>query len=399
MTSHDSFWRELQPAAVFKHKLFTDYLTLWCPKVGSLNGGKVAFLDGYAGAGSYENGAPGSPLIAMDTARKVKAFPKSVDLKCIFVEKNPETADKLEQTIRVHGDGLNVVQPFRGDLKDHLPAILKEVGDRPLLAFLDPFGTSLPADVLINQLIKRPNGGSTEVLLNFSIEAVWRLGGLLTSNAKSPKQSLQTGIDRADQFLGGSWWHEEFIEARKAAQSEQGYGDAARAAAHIASRFAEHVCARTGYQALAVPVRKVQGREPFFSLMLFHTSDAAKLPFLDSAARAHRVWRAQYWENYADQTNDENTLFQIDFTPDREADEASTRDNTRMEIRRNLLRLLASHPRINLPRSAQLIYGSAIGTAGTSELRAVLKQLHKEGRIDPPPSGRSIERGTIQRRS
>ena len=163
MTQHNSFFREGQPAAVFKHKLLTDYLSLWTAKLGRLSPQGVTFLDGYAGAGQYEDGGHGSPLIAMRVARKFRSFQSPVDLQCIFVEKVPETAERLRQVIAREGNGLNVVGPLLGDLSGNLEAVLNEAGTKPLLAFLDPFGTSLPADLLLDQLMKRTKGAHTEV--------------------------------------------------------------------------------------------------------------------------------------------------------------------------------------------------------------------------------------------
>lgn len=259
MTKNTVFFREPQAAAIFKHKLLTDCLTPWAPKLGQRSSGRVAYLDGYAGAGVYEDGGHGSPVIAMRIARHVARFKQPIDLQCVFVEKDPAIAQQLRAVVGREGGGLNVTGPLEGDISAHLDTVLGAIGKRPLFAFLDPFGTSLPAEVLMSKLMGRGHAAPTEVLLNFSIEAVWRIGGDLTSVTASSSAT----IARADTFLGGSWWHDEFRDARAAAAAADENSDAAIAAAHVAKQFALRVCKATGYDAMSVPVRRTIDTQPF----------------------------------------------------------------------------------------------------------------------------------------
>lgn len=383
MTKHDTFFREPQPAAVFKHKLLEDYLTPWAPKLGRLNVGRVAYLDGYAGAGRYDDGSYGSPVIAMNIARNVRTFANPVDLQCVFVEKDRATANQLQEVVGSEGGSLNIVGPLQGDISEHLDTVTTAIGKRPLLAFLDPFGTSLPAEVLIEKLMGRGRSAPTEVLLNFSIEAVWRMGGHLTSHSRGSAAT----IAQADTFLGGSWWHEEFIQARLAALERDQESDAAIAGAHVASVFAKRICGLTGYDALSVPVRRTLGTQPFFSLMLFHTNDAAKVPFISAAAAAHKKWRNDYWSRYAKSQEDPDALFNHDYVLDRQTEEKSTAEASVEEITRNIKVLLGSAAEIKVPAHAREIFGASIGTAGEGDLRAARKGLAAIGLIEPlPPS-------------
>lgn len=58
---HD-FTRPLEWSA-YKHKLLKKYLHVWCYKLGQFHR-ELAFVDTCAGAGLYEDGSEGSPLIA-----------------------------------------------------------------------------------------------------------------------------------------------------------------------------------------------------------------------------------------------------------------------------------------------------------------------------------------------
>lgn len=56
-----------QAAAILKHAPLSDTChPSWVGKIGSTSpGGLVAFVDGYAGAGSFEDGQDGSPLLVL----------------------------------------------------------------------------------------------------------------------------------------------------------------------------------------------------------------------------------------------------------------------------------------------------------------------------------------------
>lgn len=90
MTANDAFFKQRKPVAVFKHKLLVDYLTAWATKLSVYSNGAVAFLDGYAGTGRYEDGTPGSPLVAMNAAQALRDQQSPKVLRNFFVESDPK---------------------------------------------------------------------------------------------------------------------------------------------------------------------------------------------------------------------------------------------------------------------------------------------------------------------
>lgn|GEM_PF-5691372 len=139
--------------------------------------------------------------------------------------------------------------------------------------------------------------GSVEVLLNFTIEGVWRIGGHLRAGGTGP------AISRADDFLGGSWWHEPFRLARIGAESTGSRAPAAKAAHTVAEKYNQMIAAETGYSVLSVPVRRTPGSEPFFQLSLIYRHPAAELLFADAAAKANQEWRRIFWDREAENAN------------------------------------------------------------------------------------------------
>lgn len=391
MGNSREFFREKKPAAIFKHKLLEDYLTPWAAKLGSFNPQGVAFVDGYAGSGRYDGSEDGSPVIAMRAALKV---PTS-KLRCVFVEKLATNASRLSEVVSAEGEGVDVVGPLHGTLEDRMDTVLNAIEGRPALIFLDPFGTALSADLLIDKILRRPGAASTEVLLNFNIEAVWRFGGFLNSARAMDGANGKHTLETADRFLGGDWWHESFRTARKAIDDQGEYRSAAEAAMEVAERYAQIVSTRARVNALSVPVRRERTTQPFFSLMLFHSHDAAKLPFIDAAARAHRKWRYAHWERYAERHSDPMALFDLDVFPDRESEDSRLSAEAVKTIETNLRSLLSERSSLALGEYMEAAFGLTLGTAGARELRKAVANLHSARLIRKPPA--RLDRGWLYR--
>jgi three-Cys-motif partner protein len=90
------FFDTRQAAAVLKHGVLQRYLPVFIGKTGSRSLGKrVVYIDGYAGPGMYQDGTPGSPELALQTAIKLAGM-REVD--CFFVERDRSSYE----TLRAH---------------------------------------------------------------------------------------------------------------------------------------------------------------------------------------------------------------------------------------------------------------------------------------------------------
>jgi three-Cys-motif partner protein len=161
MSANESFFVRRKAAAAFKHGILSQYPPVFVAKAGSATDGRVVFLDGYAGQGRYDDGAPGSPLLFVQAAR---GRPNR-SVTGIFVEQDAERYASLyrvldeidpDRTVR------RIVEP--GDLGTLLPSLLPVAAGAALFAFLDPFGTALDVDRLRDDLLRRPGRAPTEVL-------------------------------------------------------------------------------------------------------------------------------------------------------------------------------------------------------------------------------------------
>ena len=97
MTASSDFFGQRNPQAVLKHGVLTRYAHYFAGRAGSATGGRVAFVDGYAGEGRYEDGNPGSPLLLASQANRVESLGR--DVKLAFVEQDDARRLRLSNTL------------------------------------------------------------------------------------------------------------------------------------------------------------------------------------------------------------------------------------------------------------------------------------------------------------
>jgi three-Cys-motif partner protein len=295
VTRNDHFFQTKGAAAVLKHGILSRYPTVFATMAGSTSaGGRVVYLDGYAGPGQYEpeegepQGAPGSPLLAIRTAKTVQQWKR--DMHCIFVERKKAYARNLHELLgREAEEGLNY-EVLQGDVEQHIDHVLSQAHESPLFAFLDPFGTAMPYDDFRHKLLERDRGRPTEVLLNFSVQSVSRFGGLLTGDEEDEEKTgsgKSATLARLDRFLGSAWWRDEFRDARLSDED----GSAARAAMHVVERFQAKVQKDTGFGSFPVPIRRRPHHHPLFVMLLFFRHQVAPWMFNESVSKANEEWR------------------------------------------------------------------------------------------------------------
>ncbi|WP_433015068.1 three-Cys-motif partner protein TcmP [Kribbella sp. CA-294648] len=170
-----------------KHDIFSKYLDAWFPILSSTHG-RILILDGYAGRGVYNDGQPGSPIIALDRLLKHSYWPQMQhrEFIFIFIEHDPSNVASLTKALadyraEYESDGKkwpdNVKYEVRtGSFADHATEMcdyLDQQGSHlaPTFAFIDPFGwTGMPMQ-LVARLLNHP---SCEVFINFMVGFVNR---------------------------------------------------------------------------------------------------------------------------------------------------------------------------------------------------------------------------------
>lgn len=172
----EHFQEEKRGQTKVKHAILKSYLGAWFAIMGQTFTSDVIFVDGFAGAGTYEDNRDmdqaenigddqmGSPLIAYFTliTHKLKDNFKGT-IHLYFIEADTNNFKQLKRVF----DYFIERNPFPPNVKvslinapfhDEMPKILARFPDveyRPLFAFVDPFGIKGVPMSLMRQIISR----------------------------------------------------------------------------------------------------------------------------------------------------------------------------------------------------------------------------------------------------
>lgn len=239
-----SYFEGKKPWSKTKDDLLRTYLYVFFIKVYSTRY-EIVYVDGFAGAGKYEDGTIGSPMLALEAAtvanRNAKFHPK---VNFVFSEKRKDHSECLlsavrnsSYTKRYRDDAVVLNADYRGAITSSLENYPKA---RTFFYYIDPCGiVDLRFDVF--ETISRKMGArhtGTEILLNFSSQGFLReaLAALKLADAiPGDIDPYDEGFDvvpdsarradRLDSIVGGNWWRDI---VQKCGHKEIGYWEAER---------------------------------------------------------------------------------------------------------------------------------------------------------------------------
>jgi three-Cys-motif partner protein len=367
--SSSPFFVSKKAAAVLKHAILRQYVVPWAVKVGT-SGRRVAFIDGFAGPGRYADGTEGSPSLIIASAT---GLPGGRDLECHFVEWKKADFKRLSEVVR-QGQRRGVhCYAYQGRLEQHLNQLLAEVDGIPAFFFLDPFGLGLNFNAMNGILsVARPYPGmSTELMVNFSANAVRRIGGLLSAPETPGRRATLAGLD---QVCGGQWWRDVFRE----------HADNSERVQVIAEGWARRLAIHTSADYWCVPVRNRAELQPVYHLVFFTRHPDGMWLFADSLAKAQREWRRHLAPPPVEV---DDALFQLD---DPFVKEEEHRQNQWKEaIKANVLRTLAAEGPYRFSTHIRSVLTPEVaGLADEPLIRKAVKELYAEGRTGCDGKGR-----------
>lgn len=202
MDSNPIPW-EADPHTKVKHDLYRRYFGKWFPIMMRGWGGDLTYAEGFSGPGVYADGAPGSPIIALNsiigdprlrtTARK---------MRFLFVDHNSRCTKLLRERLALAAEPVALQDlPGHGitvDVKtgDCVPALedllaAHSAWGRPMLVILDTWGASVPLN-LVRRVAENPN---SEVLITIGPQYFSRFAGV-------------DNIGHGDSVFGSSQWRE-----------------------------------------------------------------------------------------------------------------------------------------------------------------------------------------------
>lgn len=371
MSGNQNFFLSPQAAAIYKHELLKRYIPAFVGKVGSTAQGKrVMVYDAYSGPGRYQDQAPGSPEILVDTA---VAMAKLRSIFTIFSDQDAQYCKQVEAMVLSKGVDPSTFEVRPGSVDKHIDAVVASAGDAPLFIFLDPYGFSLPLEHLVDVLSRRDNPNyyslllqpKTEVLINFSFEAVRRCAGALTSAKDYP--SRQGTIDSLSRFLGGDWW-QDMVRS----------GDPEWIQSAL-QRYAEEVGKRARFGFITASVADSLTAEPVYELILFTRHEDGLWKMMDAMSHARTRWRDLLAESAQSTRDGQGEIRGLDWDDNEEA--------WVEEIAANVNGILAKEPGFVIGKRLGEVLGRTLGLARETHIRRALVLLHSQGRIAEVPTG------------
>lgn len=170
-TDPEQFQQARLPWSRWKHEILEKYLKAVAAVLRSW--GVIYFVDGFAGPGRYiADGSDGSPLVAARHAETLSSSAAGYELKCINVEADPDVFENLQSST---SDFIAHTQNFNGEFGQFVPKILRIIGNKPALLFLDPIGVKGLEWNKLLPVFKRES--TTELLIRFDAQTATRLTG------------------------------------------------------------------------------------------------------------------------------------------------------------------------------------------------------------------------------
>ena len=384
-----------------KHGILGSYLAAFASKTGSTSAGnRVGFVDGYSGPGEYVHSGSGlttegSPKIALRVAADLAKNRRPTYLECMFVEQKKEY---FESVAALASAAPTVAKAFHGDVKTHLNSALSQFKGIPALVFLDPFGAGLDRETCIKDILSRDGTAPTELLMNFSLEAIRRTGPWVKKPVGTT--SREAMLKTMDLWLGGDWWQDIFQKV------DPSVPDAVdTAASEVANEYARRVHQRTGCGVFPVPMRRAANHKPLFTLMLFFPRSVAVFPYNEAVSLAQDKWREAMWGldiAAATKEVDRNPILGGAYIDSvraaAEADKEQFKTDTIATVRESIRTTLASQNSISMKTECSRAFGSAMGTGRSLHLRAAWDELTAAGITEPrDKSLKSLERAVIRK--
>ena len=157
-----------------KHQLLDKYLKSWISIMGSIYS-KLGYIDGFAGRGIYQDGSPGSPILAMKAAQEqIDKIGKLNKFLCLFIEKDPYNYTCLKEQVEAGLVNCRNVEctTLKGEFTDHITAFLNQYEKNrliPIFYFIDPFGWKGIPFNLIQRILKQPKSEILFVFMTYDI--------------------------------------------------------------------------------------------------------------------------------------------------------------------------------------------------------------------------------------
>lgn len=374
-----TYWEDHRLPGVLKLNLLKRYLPVFLIRT-SKRTKHVAYIDGFAGRGTYGDGSLGSPGIMLEFAVGQK-FSRDTAVDLFLCEKDAESFADLSTLATPYQKKGLAIDLLNGLAAEHLTSVLPRVASLPTFIFEDPTGLGVPYTDLVAAM-NRNNSAAwppTEMMINLSLEAIRRIGGHLTSATPNEKTML-----RLDEALGGAWWRDELSA-----------GVTPRGVQAVVARFAKQLSVDTGSHVVVVPVRRAPGHQPVYYLVFCTRHARGVWNFAHCAAQATEDWW-QAADAIAVKREDAKAGDQLGLLPAETVLARPTLDEVEKEalphIADQINKLLVTGKKpITLGDHAPQVFGKYFGQVREKVVRTAVKDLHARGLTPSTGVGGKVE--------
>lgn len=265
---NNDFFKEKKAWSEVKDELLGCYFKPYVQKI--LHTFKpLIYVDCFAGKGKFEDGRPGSPLIALDIIRSCvdSTTMESTNISTHFIDLN--YADDLQKNLI----GYPNVKIYSGKYEDKIVEILGNKRNCNVFLYIDPYGIKALNCSLFDKFAQQ-GFNSIELLINmnsfgFIREACNALGTRfddkdlfddLVEYETSTFGVSEKSIKDLDEIAGGDYW-QRIIKDYK-----EGKIDGYEAEKRFADQYCQHLRQKYKY-VLNLPLRIKKGQRPKYRMI------------------------------------------------------------------------------------------------------------------------------------
>ena len=299
-----------------------------------------------------------------------------IHYRLFFYESNPKSYVILKPVVDEYVARGVQAEAFRGEVIEGLGEVVAAAAGMPLFLFLDPCGLGVPFDVLVGTLTgpRANKWPPTEVLLNFSMEAVRRIAGHVASLTPNEK-----AMRRLDDALGGNWWRDLVT-----------HGVTDEAVDQVVRGFIHRLSGASRMRLFAISVERAPTQKPIYYLVFGTRNPLGLWHFADDTARATETWWDTLDAQDAAKEDEAGRVPLFDIQIPSHPDISEVEAEARPVIAENLARLCQQHGKFRVGNFPSEVFGDYLGRVREIVVRAAIKDLHTNGRTSSDGKGSPI---------
>lgn len=268
---HKSDWSRI------KDTLLKCYLTPYLQKV-LMTGQQICYIDCFAGKGRFDDGFPGSPLIALeirDTCLRQSSISRKFDaIRMGFIELNH--SQELERNIGNDYSNYGTPVVMAGKFEDLIFKCLQNKQGKNVFLYIDPYGIKA-LDMSLFQQFANMGFSTFEMLINFNSFGLFRNACVaLNVNYKTDKtmpdlndlveyettqaDSTPQSIELINRIAGGDYWRNIVLDYKNG--TINGY----EAEQRLSNEYKQQLKKLFTY-VLDMPIRLKEGQRPKYRMI------------------------------------------------------------------------------------------------------------------------------------